>query len=292
MWKKLCGALAALTIVLAPAPAGAEDADPALWVIRDEDTTIYLFGTVHVMKPGLSWFDEAVKTAFDASDELVLETIEPPPAELQEIVARIARRKDGRTLSETLTSERRADLARALGGIGLPADAFDRFEPWFATVMIAGRMLPKLGYDPALGAEHTLTEAARREGKQLSELETPEKQLGFFKGAAPDLQLTFLGYMLDNLDKVGARADSVVALWSRGNPDAVGDAVNEELSQAPALAKRLLFDRNADWARWIAHRMYQPGTVFVAVGAGHLGGKGNVRELLAERGLEVERVSY
>ena len=69
----------------APAPK-VQDADPALWVVKDEDTTIYLFGTVHVLKPGLSWFDEAVKTAFDGSKELVLELVEPDPATMQQIV--------------------------------------------------------------------------------------------------------------------------------------------------------------------------------------------------------------
>ena len=82
-------ALAAQTAPAAPAPATTAapvktvDADPALWVVKDKDTTIYLFGTIHVLKPGLSWFDEAVKTAFNKSDTLVLELVMPPPAEMQ-----------------------------------------------------------------------------------------------------------------------------------------------------------------------------------------------------------------
>ncbi|MGI9360936.1 MAG: TraB/GumN family protein, partial [Parasphingorhabdus sp.] len=59
-----------------------DDPDPALWVVKDEDTTIYLFGTIHILKPGLSWFDEAVKDAFDESEELVVEMIQPEPAEM------------------------------------------------------------------------------------------------------------------------------------------------------------------------------------------------------------------
>ena len=61
----------------APAAAATVDADPALWVMKDDDTTIYLFGTVHVLKPGLSWFDEAVRDAFDKSDQLMLEMVMP-----------------------------------------------------------------------------------------------------------------------------------------------------------------------------------------------------------------------
>ncbi|HWU95566.1 MAG TPA: TraB/GumN family protein, partial [Sphingomonas sp.] len=77
----------------APAPAAAaatRDADPAIWVVKDADTTIYLFGTVHVLKPGLSWFDEAVKAAFDKSDTVALEMVMPDPATMQGVIMKAA----------------------------------------------------------------------------------------------------------------------------------------------------------------------------------------------------------
>jgi uncharacterized protein YbaP (TraB family) len=292
MIKLLRGALCALTLSLVPLPAMAQDVDPALWVVKDADTTIYLFGTVHVMKAGLGWFDEAVKSAFDASGELVLEMVEPPEAELRAIVMRLAVAKDGKALTEKLPEPRRADLAKALADLGRPATMLDGFEPWFATVMLSGMQLPRLGYDPSLGADHVLTEAARKGGKRLVGFETPEGQLGLFDAAPEAQQIEFFGNLLGELDRVGPLTAQIMALWGEGKPDVLGDALNAEMSKTPALAKRLLFDRNARWAEWIGERMKAPGTVFVAVGAGHLGGKGNVRELLAGKGMKVERIAY
>ncbi|MES2444682.1 MAG: TraB/GumN family protein [Pseudomonadota bacterium] len=292
MSKLLRSALCALTLSLAPLPAAAQDVDPALWVVRDADTTIYLFGTVHVMKPGLGWFDEAVKTAFDASGELVLEMVEPPEAELRALVMRMAVASDGRTLTEKLPEASRADLAKALAALGKPATMLDRFEPWFAIVMLSGMQLPGLGYDPSLGADHVLTDAARAAGKKLVGFETPEGQLGMFDAAPEAQQIEYFGNLLDELDRIAPMTAQIMSLWGEGKPDVLGDALNAEMAKTPELAKRFLFDRNARWTDWIAERMKAPGTVFVAVGAGHLGGKGNVRELLARRGLRVERVVY
>jgi uncharacterized protein len=54
----------------------------------------------------------------------------------------------------------------------------------------------------------------------------------------------------------------------------------------------LLTQRNANWAKWIKERMARPGTVFVAVGAGHLGGKSSVQKLLKKQKLKAKRVRY
>lgn len=292
MPKLLRGAVCALALSLAPVPAMAQDADPALWVVRDADTTIYLFGTMHAMKPGLSWFDEAVKKAFDSSGELVLEVVEPSPAELQATVMRLAVSADGKPLTDKLPEARRAELARTLAGYGMPANALDRFDPWFAAIMLGGLPLPKLGYDLTQGAEHVLSEAARASGKKIVGLESAEDQFAIFKAAPEATQIGYLGTLMDEADRVGPMLARIAALWSAGKADALGDTMNAEMRRTPDLAKRLITDRNARWAGWIADRMKAPGTVFLAVGAGHLGGAGNVRELLARRGLKAVRIRY
>jgi uncharacterized protein YbaP (TraB family) len=199
---------------------------------------------------------------------------------------------DGKPLTEKLPEARRADLARTLAGYGMPATALDRFDPWFAAVMLAGMPLPKLGYDPSLGAEHVLTDAARKDGKRLVGLETPEEQFGLFEAAPEAVQIAYLGTLMDESDRVAPMLARIATLWSAGEADALGEALNQEMARTPALAKRLIVDRNARWSEWIAKRMRAPGTVFFAVGGGHLGGPGNVRELLAKRGLKVRRVAY
>ncbi|RYE36208.1 MAG: TraB/GumN family protein, partial [Hyphomicrobiales bacterium] len=147
MLKKLFG-LTASFAALVGLPAGAwaqtaKDADPAIWVVKDADTTIYLFGTVHVLKPGLSWFDEGVKAAFDKSDEVVLEMIEPDAATMQGVIIKAGLSMTGPGLSEKLPKESLPALAVAAKDLGMPESALERFEPWLAAMMSAMAPLSK-----------------------------------------------------------------------------------------------------------------------------------------------------
>lgn len=287
-------ALTALALFLAPAAHAQEvrDADPALWVVKDADTTIYLFGTVHVLKPGLSWFDEGVKAAFDKSDELVLEMLEPDTATMQGLIMKTALNPTGPTLTEKLPADKREAYAKAMTDVGVPAGALDRFDPWFAAVTLSLAGLPKLGYNPESGAERTLSAAARTANKQIVGLETAEQQLGYFDNLPEPLQVKFLVSTVDDYPKMATELDKMIASWSAGDPETLGKTMNEELADTPELAKVLLADRNARWADWIEQRLQKPGTVFVAVGAGHLAGAESVQVQLAKHKLTATRVAY
>lgn len=278
----------------APAPAAATiDADPALWVVKDADTTIYLFGTIHLLKPGLSWFDEAVKTAFDASDELVQEIVLPDTATVQKVLVATAINPTGPGLSERLPADSRKAYLAALNELGVSAASFDRFDPWFAASNLSILKLAKSGYNPDNGAEQALTAAAKQAGKPVSGLETLEQQFGYFDGLSEKSQIAFLTETVEQLPEVETEIDKMVAQWSAGDTDGLADTLNEGLDATPEVAKVLLFDRNARWANWIADRMEKPGTVFVAVGAGHLAGKDSVQARLAsDHQLKAERIRY
>ena len=294
MLNRLLRALTALALFLAPAAYAQEvrDADPALWVVKDADTTIYLFGTVHVLKPGLSWFDEGVKAAFDKSDELVLEMLEPDTATMQGLIMKTALNPEGPTLTEKLPADKREAYARAMTDVGVPAAALDRFDPWFAAVTLSLAGLPKLGYNPESGAERTLSAAAKAANKQIVGLETAEQQLGYFDNLPEPLQVKFLVSTVDDYPKMATELDKMIASWSAGDPETLGKTMNEELADTPELARVLLADRNARWADWIERRLQKPGTVFVAVGAGHLAGAESVQVQLAKHKLTATRVAY
>lgn len=269
-----------------------QDADPALWVVKDEDTTLYLFGTVHLLKPGLSWFDEAVKDAFDKSDTLVLELVMPPANEMQALVQELGASTNGASLWEQLPPADAEILRRALTTLDLPAATIERFEPWLAATTLASIPLQKSGYLASEGAETVLTAAAQKAGKTITGLESAREQLGFFDQLSPEGQRTLLIETLRSLPDAGANLDKAIAAWSAGEPDQLAAMLNDDMARAPEVADALLTKRNQRWAAWIAKRMEQPGTVFVAVGAGHLAGKGAVQDALAEQGLKVERIEY
>lgn len=287
---------AAVAAPVAAAPVQTVDADPALWVVKDKDTTIYLFGTVHLMKPGYTWFDEAVKTAFDASSEVAFEIENPADLMSQvSVILPLAMDQEGRTLKSALDADTHAKLVKALTNSGMPAAAFERFEPWFVAMALAMAPLQKMGMDPKLGVDATLHAAAKSAGKKVIGLETVEQQLAIFDTLPRDQQIAYLKETLTALDKnddMVKLMETMLAAWAEGDVNALAKLDKSELSSNAALNTKLLDDRNRNWAEWLDNRMDQPGTVFVAVGALHMPGKVGVVQLMKDRKFKVKRVKY
>lgn len=285
--------LAALALFLAgPAtPPPPVPADPPLWVVRDADTTLYLFGSVHWLKPNLGWFDDEVRTAFDAADTLVLETPPVEPAEAQRTQDGTGKTTSGPTLPERLPDAYRPKLAAALAELGYPAGAFDRVKPWLAATTLSILPLKRRGYDVSAGVEAVLTNAAQSAGKPVVGLEPRIQQLGYFDALPEAAQFAMLTRQLDNMDTTGDSTDAVLAAWTAGDAAALGRIIDaDQRASSAAFGKAILTDRNRRWAGWIADRMKRPGTVFMAVGVGHLTGSDTVQRALASRGLAARRV--
>jgi uncharacterized protein len=279
---------------LEPVPVQASsvtDIDPALWVVKDADTTIYLFGTVHILRPGLGWFDDDVKAAFDRSDMLVTEMIEPPAAEAAQIMADLGIDRSGSTLRAKLNAEDRAIYEAVLPKLGLPVASLDPLEPWAAAINIYYAGLVQSGYDMTSGVEVQLKAAAMAQNKPRIGLETMREQLSIFDRMPAALQLRYVVDTVKGLDEIAPQTDRLVALWSNADSDGVATLMNAGFDSLN-LTEVLLTRRNANWARWINARMSEPGTVFVAVGAGHLAGSTSVQQLLKAYGRSAERVAY
>ena len=271
-----------------------ERADPALWTLGDDDTTITLFGTVHAMRPEVDWFHGPVRDAFDTADEIVLELVAGDPAEEQATVMDLAVDPAGRELRSRLGEAERARYEAALRSLGMPIDALDPFEPWMAFVTLAVVPLMQAGYDPELGVDRTLQDAAREDDKTVTGLETTRRQLGFFDSMSEALQLDMLNGTVEELEALPGMLREVEALWSEGRVEELGELMREMMTgfgDSDELVEVLLTARNEAWADWVVERLARPGEVFLAVGAGHLAGDGNLRELLRARGHEIERVA-
>lgn len=281
------------TAATTPAPVQTVDADPALWVVRDADTTIYLFGTVHLLRPGLSWFDEAVREAFDASDELKIEVVLPDnPASIAPRFVAAGSYPAGTTLSSRMSPEQLATYQAGLNRFGIAAAALDPYEPWFVSLQLTQGLYAAMGMSPDSGAEKTLTTAATAAGKRITGFETIDDQLGFLDGTPESEQIGSLIMFFQRAGEMRGLADRLLASWTEGRPEDTAVVMNEGMENSPETVRILLTDRNRRWADTIRARMDQPGTVFVAVGAGHLAGNNSVQTFLAERGLTAERVAY
>ena len=242
---------------------------PALWVLSDADTTIYLFGTFHALDDRTDWFARPIRAAFDSSDELVLETVIPTdPARLFGALAR-------------------HDLADP-PVIGAPVVA--RSDHSFAA---AARSTMAASHSAGLtverGADAVLRRIADAQGKPVDGLESFDFQLGMVK-ALPAPAAAAAAPAATAQPELRQMLLDMRSAWKRGDGSRFAAVLGGLEAQSPATYQRLFVDRNNHWARWIANRMTRPGTVFVAVGTGHLIGRDSVQQKLTRHGYRTTRI--
>lgn len=271
--------------------AEVETGKPALWKLADEDTTIYLFGTIHVLPKDKTWLNPVIDNALDSSDELVTEIMMGPDmqAKSQQLIMQTGMLPAGTTVRSLMNDEEKATYEAAMTKLGLPVNAFDAFEPWFGALNLSLLPLMKEGYSPEEGVEKVLEREADA-GLTRGALETIEFQMGIFDSLPQDVQVKYLIETASMIDEVKPMIDKMVGEWLEGDADGLAALMNEGFAESPELVESLLYERNANWAVWIDDRMDQPGTVFMAVGAGHLAGQKSVQELLEARGFTITRV--
>lgn len=258
---------------------------PALWVARDGEATVWLFGTVHQLRTGTPWLTGEVARAFAQSDTLTLEIAPVTPDAMTAALVAVA---PARSAPLPPALDRR--LRQRARTLGFPANAFDATDPWFAATTLAAQPLARAGYNAAPAPEALLATLAERTDKPLEPFETLDGQLATFAALPQNAQRTMLSRTLDTPDPVPAM-DRVVAAWGRGDVAALDRLLASDMAEAgPAVRTALLDRRNAAWARTIVRWMRQPGTRFVAVGAAHLTGPGSVQERLQAAGVKVTRV--
>jgi uncharacterized protein YbaP (TraB family) len=287
----LAAALAAVALPTALSAAPKPDADPAIWIVRDADTIVYLFGTSHLLNGKQDWFNDEVKTAFDDSSELVIEAIMPDEAAIQAKIGQIAVYTDGSTLSQRLSPELNKKLSSHLAAAGAPATAFDPLEPWFAAMALVGIATQKLGLKAEHAPEAILQAAAKERKLPVTELESFDGQLAMFDRMPEPQQIKFLASGIADIEHMESGLQELNATWARGDIEAFGAMLKQSLVDYPEIDKLIFADRNARWAEWIRDRMEKPGTVFMAVGAGHLAGESSVQALLEKEGLKATRVA-
>lgn len=275
----------------APAPIARAAGDgPALWVVRDADSTLYLYGTFHMLKPGTAWGSDKVDAAFNSASELWLEIANPnDQSELGPLFQQYGM-WPGHPLSSWLTPDEKASFDAAARSMGADPAQLDPMRPWFAAVMIATGPLNTAGFDPKLGVELNLRARAVAAGKPIRGLETAAQQIRGLATMSDDNQMVYLRHYLKTWNTAAADLDHAVAGWVTGDQAALakfarenGRDISEETHQT------FLARRNADWANQIETLLQGSGVSFMAVGAAHLAGDDSVQDMLAARGLTVTR---
>lgn len=284
-------AIAATACAVAPA-AEPKAASPALWKVADEDTTIYLFGTIHLLPKETKWRSPAFDQVAATSDTLVVETVidDRNPAATMGELFKLAISPGLPPLLDRVPADKRDALATMVAKSGIPAQAFDKMETWAAAFMLLGVQFQGLGLDSGSGVESVLKKQFEAGGKSVGQLETNAEQLGFFDRLSEEAQRKFLLSVLDDTSEMKKQFGGMLDAWARGDVKAIGDSFNRDLADAAELKDALLIRRNANWAKWVKGRLDQPGSVLVAVGAGHLAGEQSVQAMLEKDGVTVTRV--
>lgn len=302
---------AALLACWQPSPALAEEAPravegqraprPAIWLIEDEDTKIYLFGTVHVFPASLQWRSARLDQVIDEADELVMETPDASNMEMFDQDRMFAPMMMGKSVSilSRVSPRARPALQAALESTGLPVEAYDEMHLWAVAFMLTGFQLAQ-GYGEEAGgtpvelsgAEEVLGRIFRKSRRPVYGVETVEEQLRVFSTMPLDVQRRFLEATVGETDAPAPPpADPSAAGtdqdWLSGNVDAIAA---EMRAMPEEIYEPLLTRRNRNWTQWLERRMARPGTVLFAVGAGHLAGPDSVQRMLAERGIMARRI--
>ena len=295
IWHRIKSGFAALGMMLAaaaPVAADAKSARPAVWKVADADTSIYLFGTVHLLPPGTKWRTQAFDRIAAESDTLVVETIvdETKPQVFAAELARLSIRPGLPPLLDRVAPAKRKALQETIAKSGIPPIALDNMETWAAAFALLQLQFKELGVSGGDGVENVLRKGFKSAGKPVEQLETNSEQLGFFDGLPEAAQRELLEGAIEDPKAVKRQFDAMLKSWMSGDVEAIGRTFNSEFKESPELRDALLKRRNANWSRWLETRMAQPGTVLVAVGAGHLAGNDSVIDMLKKRGLKVQRV--
>ena len=275
---------------VAPAPAAQATTGPALWKVADEDTTIYLFGTVHALPESADWMRGPIAEALASSDTLVTEVrdSEMSDPKMQQTMMTLGMLPEGTTLRSMLDTEQTATYEAALAKVGVPAEAFERFKPWMAGITLSVLPIMQAGYTQESGVEKKI-EAEAGPDKPREALETAASQIAVFDTLPQEAQVAFLMSAAEMIDDIVPMMDQMVAEWLAGDADGLAEMMNRGITD-PQLAEALLYKRNRHWVEWIESRMDAPGTVFIAVGAGHLAGANSVQDYLEQEGVTVTRV--
>jgi len=288
--RRLAALLAAT--VMAAAPAAADTAERSVvWSVRGEHNTVYLFGSIHVLRPGDVGLPRAAAAAYDDAEQLVMEIDMDDPAIADPLamagqMQRYAQLPAGQSLRSVLGDDH-PTVAAYVREAGLDIALLDGFAPWFVGLMVLQLEVAKRGFDPAHGIEQQVTDRAVADRKPILGLETPADQFAVLASLSLPEQKRFLLMTLEETDQADAKLDQLLNAWRTGDTATLAKVLSEEFEEFPELYRPLTEDRNRAWVEQLADLLDDRDDYLVVVGALHLVGRNSVVDLLRERGYRV-----
>lgn len=258
----------------------------ALWQVHGARNTVYLLGSIHLLRPQDSTLPAAVINAYEEAEELLMEldprtiAADMTPA----VVERLIQLPPEQTLDAVIGPQLYGQVQRRAVALGLEKDALQRWQPWYVANALDLYSLMRLGFDPDAGIDRQLAQLAGRDNKPIHALETTEQQLGFFAAMPLQDQRTYLRDSLRELGSLGSNANAMVRAWQRGDVAAMEKDLQRGSRRAPELHPVLVSERNRRWLPRILDLLDDDRDYLVVVGALHIVGRDGLLALLKQQG--------
>ena len=274
------------------APGETPPQSPALYVVQDADSTLYLYGTVHILPPNTPWGGANAEAALAQADEVWTE-LEISPAS-DALTAALALRYGFVTpenaLSNRLSPEDYASLEAAAERAGMPIRSLDLMRPWMAALTLSIAPTLEAGFDPQAGVDRAVDAAAEAAGKTMRAFETPEQQMRFFADLSEEAELEMLRDAIEDVESGSGDMERLFEAWRTGDIEQLEHlGVGEMREEHAQLYDVIIRRRNVAWRNTLIAELEGAGVDFVAVGAAHLVGEDGLVDLLRESGYRVTR---
>jgi len=263
-----------------------------LWKASGEKNTVYILGSIHLLKRGNAGLKPVIEEVFNKSQRLVLEIdlVKEGPAKFQQLLLEKGMSPDGKLLADQVSADTYKLTAQRAAGLDVDLNLLAPFKPWVVALTMVVMQLQKLGYDPNSGIDHQLAERAKQANKPVSGLETAEFQIDIFSRLGPSEQESFLRESLLEMNQLEKSIDDMVDAWSSGDLGRGEKLFLESMRDYPELKAKVIDERNHNWIAQIEQFLKMDDDILVVVGAAHLVGREGVIELLKARGYELEQM--
>jgi uncharacterized protein len=259
----------------------------ALWELHGKHNTVYILGSIHVLRPSDYPLAPAVLSAYRNANSIFMEVnlAEIDSQRMQTELLASARLPEGRTLPGIMGDARYQRAQVLAREVGIDIGIFDAFAPWFAAEAISQLQLQQLGFQPKSGVEMFFLERARADGKSVAGLETVHDQIALFDALSLDEQADYLISSLEEAHDLPKEVDAMVHAWASGDTQWFADQLKSEIGRDPVLYDSVLVARNRKWVPKIEALLNDDKNYLVIVGTGHLVGQGSVIALLKKDGI-------
>jgi uncharacterized protein YbaP (TraB family) len=267
-------------------------AEAPVWAIRGAHNTVYLAGSVHLLRSRDATLPAAFERAYKDADALVMEIDldDLNPATAQSWMLEHGMLGDEKTLGDIIGKPRFERVEQEGNRLGLPVEALQQLEPWLAAMTLAQLQYMKLGFDPEQGVEKQLERKAQVDHKEITGLETLEEQLGLLANLPAADQAKFLDLTLEEMHEMEGETDMLLSAWRTGNAQKLAAMLSDEYKVAPVLYRTLVADRNQRWMPQLEKLLKSDKDYLVVVGALHLVGTGGLLELTKARGYDAKQL--